>query len=199
MNVKLVWNAYYRDFNGKKIKTFNIFSHDRFREDVDEYFKKYKNKEEFAEHLRRSLFYYYGSKAEWEVVITSWVPHITIDELNRLNTEREKALKEYNREPYSLYVNPDVGKKIDVYEQVMNNWDIFLDYVWNSKIHRPRKEYADWEYDPDGTDWGIGAWRCTKCHAKNDNLGCDNNFSPYMYVGSKFCPHCGLPMKAKNK
>lgn len=144
MNVKdLKWIVYRHDFNGQKIKTFNIFDHGRFCEDVEKHFKKYKNKDEFAEHLKRSLMYYYWSKSEWEVVITEWVPHITMEELDRLNTEREKTLKEYNREPYVLYINPDVGKKIDVYEQVMNNWDIFFDYVWNSKIHRPRKKKTE--------------------------------------------------------
>ena len=59
--------------------------------------------------------------------------------------------------------------------------------------------HAHWEYDPNGMDWGIGAWRCSKCRAKNDNLGCDNRFSPYVYAGSKFCPNCGMPMKAKKK
>ena len=141
MNVKdLKWNVYCDDINGKKIKIFNIFEHSRLCEDIEKYFKKYKNKDEFAEHLRHSLMYYYWSKCEWEVVITEWVPHITIKELDRLNAEREKTLKEYNREPYSLNVNPNVAIKIDVYDQIANNWDIFLDYVWNSKIHRPRKK-----------------------------------------------------------
>lgn len=139
----LKWNVYYHAFNDKEIKTFNIFNHGRFREDVEKHLKKYKDKDEFAEKLKSSLMYYFWSKAEWEVVITSWVPHITMSELDRLNAEREKNIKEYNREPYSLYVNPDVGEKIDVYEQVMNNWNVFLDYVWNSKIHRPRKKKED--------------------------------------------------------
>ena len=124
---------YYHNFNGRSIEKFNIFDHGRFLEDVKKDLKKYADKEEFSERLRGHLFYYYGSKCEWEVVITSWVPHITISELNRLNEEREKTLKEYNREPYSLYVNPDVGEKQDVYEQVMLNWDLFVDYVWSHK------------------------------------------------------------------
>ena len=131
--LKLEWNVYTHDFNKNEIKIFNIFNHDRFLEDVMKDLKKYAIKEEFAERLRGHLFYYYGSKCEWEVVITSWVPHITISELNRLNEEREKILKKYNREPYRLYVNPDVGEKIDVYEQVMLNWDLFVDYVWSHK------------------------------------------------------------------
>ena len=131
--MKLKWNVYTHSFNNKEIKIFNIFDHSRFLEDVKKDLKKYADKEEFSERLRGHLFYYYGSKCEWEVVITSWVPHITISELNRLNEERERTLKKYNREPYSLYVNPDVGEKIDVYEQIMLNWDLFVDYVWSHK------------------------------------------------------------------
>lgn len=137
MNVKdLKWFVYCNDFNDKKIKEFNVFNHSRFCEDVKKDLKKCETKEEFAEKLRRNLFYYYGSKCEWEVVVTSWVPHITADELNRLNAEREKTLKEYKREPYCLYVKPDVAKKIDVKGQIMLNFDLFLDYVW---LHKPAK------------------------------------------------------------
>ena len=131
--MKLEYYVYYHNFNGRSIEKFNIFDHGRFLEDVKKDLKKYADKEEFSERLRGHLFYYYGSKCEWEVVITSWVPHITISELNRLNEEREKTLKEYNREPYRLYVNPDVSEKQDVYEQVMLNWDLFVDYVWSHK------------------------------------------------------------------
>lgn len=131
--LELEWNVYVHDFNKKEIKIFNIFNHDRFLEDVMKDLKKYTIKEEFAERLRGHLFYYYGSKCEWEVVITPWVPHITMSELNRLNEEREKTLKEYNRETYSLYVNPDVGEKVCVYSQVMLNWHLFVDYVWSRK------------------------------------------------------------------
>lgn len=139
----LKWYVYYQNINSREIKTFNVFDHGGFRNDVEKHLKKYKDKDEFAEKLKSSLMYYFWSKCEWEVVITSWPPHIKPDELNRLNSEREKTVKEYNREPYSLYVNPDVGKKIDVYDQVKNNWHAFVDYCWNSKIHRPRKKKAE--------------------------------------------------------
>ena len=124
---------YYHNFNGKSIEKFNVFAHSRFLENVKKNLKKCETKEEFAEELRKDLAYYFWSKAEWEVVITPWVPHITMSELDRLNKEREDSFKKYNREPYSLYVNPDVGEKIDVYEQIMLNWDLFVDYVWSNK------------------------------------------------------------------
>lgn len=131
--MKLEYYVYRHDFNGKSIEKFNVFNHGRFLEDVKKSLKKCETKEEFAEELRKDLAYYYWSKAEHEIVITSWVPHITMSELDRLNAEREKTLKEYNREPYSLYVNPDVSEKVCVYSQVRLNWDLFVDYVWSHK------------------------------------------------------------------
>lgn len=127
------WNVYYYDINKNKIETFNIFEHWSFREYAKKAAKKYKTKEEFAEQLKRELFYYFGSKYEWEMVVTSYTARITMKELDRLNAEREKTLKEYGRDPYSLCVNPEVGKKIDVRDQVINNFDIFLDYVWKNR------------------------------------------------------------------
>lgn len=112
MDVKdLKWYVYYHSINSQTIKTYNIFNHYGFVQDIEKYFKKYKNKEEFAEKLKSSLMYYFWSKSEWEVLIYPWCGGRDTKEI-----------------------------KIDVYDQVMNNWDIFVDYVWNSKIHRPRKK-----------------------------------------------------------
>ena len=127
------WNVFYYDFNSRQIKVFNIFDHCAFRKDVEQHLKKCSNKEEFAEKLRIELRYYFWSKCEWETVITNWPPYIKVDELNRLNAERDKVLKRRNKEPYCLDVNLNIGKKIDVYDQVMNNWSVFIDYVWSFK------------------------------------------------------------------
>ena len=54
--------------------------------------------------------------------------------------------------------------------------------------------HAHWEYDPNGMDWGIGAWRCSKCRCKNDNLPNQNWTSIYQFAGSKYCPNCGAEM-----
>lgn len=112
MNVKdLKWIVYYHNMNTQTIQPFNVFNHSSFCEDVEKHFKKYKDKEEFAEHLRHSLIYYYWSKSEWEIIISPWCGGRSTKDI-----------------------------KVDVYNQVTNNWDVFLDYVWNSKIHRPRKQ-----------------------------------------------------------
>lgn len=130
---KLEWNVYESDFNSKDIKVFNIFNHVRFADDVKKDLKKCKTKEEFAEKLRGNLMYYYGSKYEWETVITSFPSRIDRGELQRLNADFAKDTEQYGHEPYSMYVNPTVGKKIDVYQQCMLNFEKLCDYVWGNK------------------------------------------------------------------
>ena len=100
----IVWNVFYHSYNRKEIRVFNIFDHGRFREDLRKAAKKFKTKEEFAERLRRELMYYYWSKCEWEVIISPWIAR-----------------------------HDDIEVKVDVCWQVMNNWEVFLDYVWNNK------------------------------------------------------------------
>lgn len=99
------WNVYYHEINLDEIKTFNIFDHYYFVIDVQKAISKVENKEDFESKLKSELFYYYGSKAEWEVIITSWCGG--------------------NRERNSI--------KIDVYNQIMMNWNIFVDYCWEHR------------------------------------------------------------------
>lgn len=100
----ITWNVFYHDSNSGKIDTYNIFNHGSFRLYVKKAAKKCQTKDEFAKNLRSELMYYFWSKCEWEVLISPWIsPH---------KNEEMKA---------------------DVCWQVMNNWDVFLDYVWNNK------------------------------------------------------------------
>ena len=142
--MNLEWNVFYHDINKNKITTKNIFNHWKFNEDVQKSLKKFKDKDEFAEQLRRDLMYYFWSKYEHEVVITSFPPYIKTNELDRLNDERNLCREKNKRDPICLSVDLETGAKIDIYAQVMNNWDIFLDYVWNSKKRRKKvNENAD--------------------------------------------------------
>ena len=102
--LNLTWNVYYHYFNGGKVEKFNIFDHWKFNDDVHEDLLTISNKVEFAKRLRSHLFYFFNSKCEWEVLICPWVG------------------------------NKDKGTiKVDVYDQVMMNFDIFLEYVWSYK------------------------------------------------------------------
>lgn len=50
------------------------------------------------------FMYYFWSKCEWEVLISPWVGG-----------------------------NDDEEIKVDVAWQIMNNWDVFVDYTWNNR------------------------------------------------------------------
>ncbi len=100
----LEWNVYCEDFNNEKIRVFNVFNHFGVRDDLKKFVKKYKIKEEFCEHLKTTMMYYYWSKCEWEIILTSF-------------PERQDFKDE----------------KIDIYAQLTLNWDRFCDYVWDNK------------------------------------------------------------------
>lgn len=143
--MNLEWNVFYHDFNKNKITTFNIFNHWKFAEDVQKSLKKFKDKDEFAKQLRGDLMYYFWSKCEYEVIITSFPTYITTSELDRLNKERVLHKEKYGRDLVSINPNLNVGAKIDIYSQVMNNFNIFCDHVWNSKKRRNKKEVENEE------------------------------------------------------
>ena len=109
----LEWNVYVSDFNAKMIKTHNVFDNRGLMDDLKAAARKYRDRErdQFEEEMRRYLMYYYWSKCEWEVIISHWPP-------------RQDAR--------------DV--KIDVYDQVMLNWDVFREYVWKNRAELRRKE-----------------------------------------------------------
>ena len=98
------WNVFYHDANKQEIRVFNIFKHYSFNKSVEKLLKKCKDKKEFAESIKIELMYYFWSKAEYEIIISPWCGGRYTEDI-----------------------------KVDIYEQVMNNFDIFLDYVWNSK------------------------------------------------------------------
>ena len=104
--MNLEWNIFYYDFNAKEIKVSNVFDHGRYKSDVEELLHKYSNKEDFSDKLRSITMYYFWSKCEWETVIHPWV-----DDKN-------------------------VAFKIDVFWQLSNNWNRFVEYLWNVNLKK---------------------------------------------------------------
>ena len=96
------WNVFYHDVNAQVIKALNIFEHGSFRESVER-LKGITDKEAFARELMSYLRYFFWCKSEYEVVISPWCG---------------------GRDTKDI--------KVDIFTQVVNNWEIFLDYIWNS-------------------------------------------------------------------
>lgn len=99
----LEWNVYFHDFNRNEIVVYNIFRHYKFNEEVQKLIKSKIDKTEFKEKLRKELMYWFWSKCEYEVIISPWVGR--------------------NREEAEV--------KIDIHDQVMLNFDRFVDYCWS--------------------------------------------------------------------
>lgn len=135
----MIWNVYCEDWNNKEIVKFNIFDHAGFYDDVCKAAKKCETKEEFANEVKQSLMYYFWSRAEYEIVLTSLTCNIDKKELDRLNTEYEEYNTKYGHYPYQISVYPTVGKKVDVFSQVELNFDAFIDYCWNNCNKKKKK------------------------------------------------------------
>ena len=129
----MVWNVFREDFNRRAIVKYNIFDHGGFVRDVKKLLTEDISKDEFTEQLNRSLRYWFWCKSEHEVVLSSWPVYINKEELNRINTEYEEYNNKWSHYPYKINISPDVGEKVDIYDQVMMNWHCFVDMVWNNK------------------------------------------------------------------
>lgn len=128
------WYVYRQDFNTRKIEKFNVFNHGRFRYDVQRLLdgeEVYVSGDTFSEKLRHLTMYFFWAKCEYEVVITSWPPRITEDEFVRLETAFQQYENDWGHSPASMDVRFTVGEKIDIYDQLMLNWDAFVAYVEN--------------------------------------------------------------------
>ena len=119
----LVWNVYFEDFNRNEIIVRNVFElSSTFIENCQKNYKKNKdNKEVFLEELKHHLMYSYWSKCEYEVIISAWPPSPP------------------HKKPCEI--------KVDIYDQVMLNWNLFSEYVWENreafKVKRTRKKGTD--------------------------------------------------------
>ena len=127
----IAYYVYIENLNKRKIERYNILN-DGIIEKILSRVNKTTDKESFAEAVKQILMYHYWARSEWEIVLTDWPSHISKEELSRLNTEQEAHFKKYGAYPYRYTVNPTVAEKIDVYDQVMLNWNIFIDYVWEN-------------------------------------------------------------------
>ena len=125
------WYVYRYDFNKREIVPFNVFRRADFKEDVEEIDIKNISYKDLKNRLDRLTLYYFWSKCEYEVVITSWPPFITKEDAYEMMNQFEKDSKRYEREPLVINANLEVGEKIDIYKQLHLNWDAFCGYVYN--------------------------------------------------------------------
>ena len=61
--------------------------------------------------------------------------------------------------------------------------------------------HGRWVWDGNGMDWNIGAWVCSECGMRNENIlaGDSIHTNPYVYAGTIYCPNCGARMDGGRK
>lgn len=128
---KIAYYVFVESINNRKIEKYNVLTEGIVAK-IKERTEGISDKAQFAEEVSRLLRYYYWAKCEWEITITEWPARVTPDEVLRLSNEIETYQKKYNKTPYSLDTRLRVDEKIDVYTQIMLNWDIFINYVWEN-------------------------------------------------------------------
>ena len=121
--MNLTWNVYRYNINHNTIYVFNVFTHYSFAKDVLDIMNRNLSYDEFSKELNSVALYYFCSKSEHEIVITSFPPYIDKKEINRITSECDMH-------PYRTNVNLDNGMKVDIYQQLKLNWDHFVNYVW---------------------------------------------------------------------
>lgn len=104
------WFVYRYNINSQKIERFNIFKKKDFQESIKSILNcKTLTKLQLAEAARQELVYHYWARAEHEILISAWVGG-----------------------------NGEETLKVDIYSQVMLNWEKFVEYLWelrNEKLY----------------------------------------------------------------
>ena len=157
----LEYFVYNENIDGRKIEKYNIFTHAHFVKylcnmfkDIDKEKKKY-----FKEHgwdfdvpswkdynkfeiymldfedkqLRNTCQYCFWAKCEYEIVLTTWTPSIEREELLRLINEDREHVEKWGSPAYRYTSNLSACEKIDIYDQLQLNWQIFKKYVFENE------------------------------------------------------------------
>lgn len=113
-NPEPVWNVFLEDSNRREIRTFNVFHNYTFDEQLKKEFRRYtrhKDLEKLKTEIKSWAMYCFWSKCEYEIILTSF--------------PERKDFKQ---------------KKVDVYQQLMLNWDSFIECVLKNKAYFLRRE-----------------------------------------------------------
>lgn len=127
----LEWNVFRENWNAKKIEKFNVFSHETFKKEVLEALEKSKSKEELSKTVQSTAMYYFWAKCEYEIMLTSWPPSITKEEAKEIQLCVEESEARYKHLPRVFGVELAVSSKMDIYGQLLLNWDRFIDYLYD--------------------------------------------------------------------
>lgn len=118
--------------NSDKVGLWNVFNCITFNDTITKLLEdKSLSFKEFSKKVKDAAMYSFWAKYEYEVVVVPFPSTISIDEYENIQKEFKIFKNKYGHSPNRLYTKPQGYKKIDVFEQLSANWDIFVRYIWN--------------------------------------------------------------------
>lgn len=142
---ELVWNVIAEDSNGG-IGFVNALDYNwPVRAYIYRAYRETSKSEDFdsfAKQVQMAIQHEYWARSEYEIIVTEWPTSFTEEELDRMKGEIAEHKKQYPDSKYArAYPRFDKAEKIDVYDQIMMNWDAFINYLWdNRKLIKSFKE-----------------------------------------------------------
>ena len=147
MKNKIQWKVYWQDSNAHKIVEVDIIPW--IWEDLKKYKKEITKRKKqyikenghtdgkfdydvfswFKEELRKRLQWEFWSRCEYEIILTDLFCSIDEEEIKRLIEEYSKKDNQFK---YWRNVNLKTERKVDIYEQLMLNYDVFAKYIYDS-------------------------------------------------------------------
>lgn len=59
------------------------------------------------------------------------------------------------------------------------------------------RNHGEWVWVADSVEWDIGAWCCSECQSRNDNIPHYPKTNPLIWHGTKYCANCGADMRGQ--
>ncbi len=128
----LSWNVWLEDTAKKTIIAYDVFKGGYWQEIINKLMHESINKAEFAEKFKAKLKYQYWSRSEYEISLTSWPAYVEVTRLEDLKKSVDFEKQQWGTQPDRVAVPLTVARKIDIYEQLLLNWDPFINYVWEN-------------------------------------------------------------------
>ena len=125
----MVFNVLLYDFNTRDVEIYNVVPYFVREWEAGSFEKnKIKTKDDFREWVLRAARYHYWARCEYEVLIAPW-PFGSYQTKQRLKELEGKSVEEH----FIDYMNAccEDMVKIDIYDQIEMNIDIFVDLLWN--------------------------------------------------------------------
>lgn len=129
---KLSWKVYMENLNTRKIIEYDIFAGSYWRDRAAQLKREYPDRKIWEEAFSVELMSRFWCKSEYEIILTSWPPYIEVNQIEELQKEVEEHKEKWGRDLYHIDITPTVAEKIDIYDQLMLNKEVFFDYVWRN-------------------------------------------------------------------